>query len=332
MEEGTSLQDMLWYNKYKPKTLDDLKIPSDYRRDFEYFIDNKNIPHLLLYGPPGGGKTTLAHILCSKNGIIHNPDDNVLEVRGSSQKTRGISSVQDIIEPFLQYPPSGDDNLRIVLIDEGDKLTPDALDSLRSTINDYSKYGRFIITCNYVSKLTDPIISRFEQGKYEFKQLPLEDVKSHCEHILNSEGIDYDEESLMKVINGFYPDIRKIVGRLQRHSYNGKLNISENDVKTLESNIVDKVIEFINLLLNGSDRREIGKCMKFISDSLENPDLDYAKMYEDLFFDKRIKNAAIKIKINQYANSHNYCVSPSMNFMAFVFSIREVVKDYYGNN
>ena len=119
------LVNSLWVEKYRPKILEDLILPTDYRRDFEICIKRKEISNFLFYGPPGSGKTCISLILSSKNGILERPDDNLLSLNGSAKETRGIGMVDTLIEPFLKVPPGGNDKQKIVFIDEADYLCLD---------------------------------------------------------------------------------------------------------------------------------------------------------------------------------------------------------------
>ena len=157
----SEILDSLWIEKYRPKTLEDLVLPERYKSDFEKVIEQGSISNLLFSGPPGGGKTTLALVLCSKNGVLFNRRDNLLMANGSSKKSRSIAFVDSVVEPFLKHPPAGD-KIKIVFMDEADNITSDAYDSWRGIIEKYHKaYARFIWTCNYVSKIPDPVQSRF---------------------------------------------------------------------------------------------------------------------------------------------------------------------------
>ena len=111
----SELLDSLWIEKYRPTTLDDLVLPEQYKFDFKKMIEKVSIPNLLFSGPQGGGKTTLAKVLCSKNGVLFNRKDNMLMANGSAKKTRSINFVDSVVEPFLKYPPSGD-KYKIVFI------------------------------------------------------------------------------------------------------------------------------------------------------------------------------------------------------------------------
>ena len=204
----------LWIEKYRPKKLDDLVLPEQYMNDFRKIIERGSLPNLLLSGPPGGGKSTLARVLCSKHGVLQNKKDNLLYINGSARKSRGIGFVDDVIEPFLKHPPSRDD-FRVVFIDEADNLTGDSYNSLRAVIEKYHvAYGRFIFTCNYISKIPDAIQSRFIQ--YIFRQIPKDFIFDYCIKILMSENIEYVDKDVKMIVNNLYPDVRKIVNVVQR--------------------------------------------------------------------------------------------------------------------
>ena len=109
-----NITNSLWVERYRPKKLEKLVLPENYKKDFESGIQKNEIPHLLFSGPPGSGKTCIAQILTSKEGIIQNKADNVLEVDGSAKETRGITFVQDVIEQYLKIPPANPDKYPII--------------------------------------------------------------------------------------------------------------------------------------------------------------------------------------------------------------------------
>lgn len=319
------LKDSLWVEKYRPRKIEDLRLPEDYKKDFIRYIKNKEIPHLLLHGPPGSGKSTLARVLCSKSGLISKQKDNVLEINGSAKGSRGISFVEEVIEPFLKYPPLGNDPYRIVFIDEIDNLTPDSFKSLRGVIEKYSKFGRFVTTCNYISKIPDPVQSRFGSGIYLFEKIPNEFVVEYCEYILTQENVKYDKKDIQYVIDSLYPDIRKIVGILQRNSSSGELKIQEN-ILTSEKRLVTSTLEIIEFLKN-NEVSKTSKNMQEILTLVNTAGLQFRNVYEQLFFSKGIP-VPCKVIINKYSNEHNFCLSPSMHFMGMIFEIIQSLKDY----
>lgn len=319
------LKDSLWVEKYRPRKIEDLRLPEDYKIDFTKYIKDKDIPHLLLYGPAGSGKSTLARILCSKNGLITKKMDNVLEINGSAKSSRGISFVSEVIEPFLKHPPAGNDPFKIVFIDEIDSFTPDSFKALRGIIEKYSKFGRFVVTCNYVSKIPDPIQSRFGSGMYLFEKIPTDFIISYCKQILEKEEIKYDEKDVKYVVDSLYPDVRKIVGILQRNSATGELKIQEN-ILTNEKKIVTTTTELIEFLKNGESKK-VSKNMSEILNLVNTPGLQFRNVYEQLFFSKGVP-VPCKVIINKYSNDHNFCLSPSMHFMGMIFEIIQSMKEY----
>jgi len=314
----------LWVERYRPKSIGDLVLPDEYRQNFEICIKRNEIPNLLFYGPPGGGKSTMARILTSKEGVIQNPSDNVMEINGSAKETRGIGFVDSTIEPYLKVPPSGNDKYKIIFIDECDYLTDAAMSSLRAIIEKYSKYGRFLFTCNIVSKVTEALMSRVQA--YEFKQLPLEFVEQYCNKILDSEKITYVSDSVKFVCSNLYPDVRRIVNCLQRNSLTGELKVNKDTVMTNEKLVISQILEIIAFTNDNQDAK-VGTCIGNLIKVLGEYDIEYRGIYSNLFFRKEVP-ATCKVIINRYSNTHGDCLIPQMHFMAMVFEIVKILREY----
>ena len=321
----SELLDSLWIEKYRPTTLDDLVLPEQYKFDFKKMIEKVSIPNLLFSGPQGGGKTTLAKVLCSKNGVLFNRKDNMLMANGSAKKTRSINFVDSVVEPFLKYPPSGD-KYKIVFIDEADQLTNDSFNSYRGIIEKYHvQYGRFIFTCNYLSKIPGPIQSRFTP--YTFSQISKEFVLAYCKKILTNETVEFDEKDINFIIDQLYPDVRQVVNVLQKSSWDNKLKFNKEDIITKERIITSTMIEIISFI-EKDEAQHIGRSVNSLIDLLSaNQDLEYRSVYTNLFFNKKIP-APAKIIVNKYSNDHQNCLIPHMHFMGMVFDIIRALRDF----
>jgi len=318
------LANSLWVEKYRPKKISELVLPDQYVEDFNICIQKQEISHFLFSGSPGSGKTCVAQILCSKEGIIQNKNDNVLEVDGSAKASRGITFVEDVIEQYLKIPPAPPDKYKIVFIDEADQLTDSAFKSLRHIMEKYSRHSRFILTCNYVSKIEDAVQSRCQH--YIFKQMPVEFVINYGKTILESEKISFDEKDLKFAVDQLYPDIRKIIGTLQKCSQTGKLKTDKNSVLSTEKTIISGIIEMIGFIQAGQDHK-INAIINNIVQLVGDMDLDYRAIYTDLFFRETVPTVA-KILINKYSNGHADCLLPHQHFMAMVFEIIQGLQKY----
>ena len=320
------VENYLFVEKYRPKILDDMVLSDEYRSIFQGFISNREVPHLLLSGPPGAGKTAISQILI-RELLGTDVEMDLLALNGSS--STGVDVVRNLIEEFLKSPSFGDNSkTKLVFIDEADYLSVNAMAALRNVMETFHESGRFILTCNYISKIIDPLQSRCQS--FEFKRLPKEHVVSHCEGILEKENIKYEKSSVIRVVNTFYPDVRKVINTLQSRSKDGELIIKKEDIESNEKlfrSFVTEIIVGVKTKNGPMVNTGVQSCQKL----LNSVEVDYQGLYQEIFNDSN-ENIPMwaKIMVNKYSSSHQGCMIPAMNLMAMVFDIIRCGKELRG--
>jgi DNA polymerase III delta prime subunit len=210
----------LWVEKYRPKTVDGYVFRDDHqRKQINTWIKDKSIPHLLLSGAAGIGKTTLAKILINEIGI---EDYDVLEINAS--RTNSVEDVRDKITNFVQMIPFGP--FKVVLLDEADYLSPNAQAALRGVMEEYHATSRFILTCNYPNRIIPAIHSRC-QG-FHVERTDQTEFTARVATILVEENVEFDLDTLDMYVKVAYPDLRKCIQLVQQNSTEGNLETPNN--------------------------------------------------------------------------------------------------------
>lgn len=231
----------IWNEKYRPQTLDTYVGNDTVKSTFQQYIETNDVPHLLLYGDAGSGKTTLAKIVA--NTIAK---DNYIYINASDENS--VDTVRDKIKQFASSIGFG--GLKLIILDECDYMTPNAQAALRNVIETFSKTTRFILTCNYVDKIIDPIQSRCQI----FNIVPpsKKEVAQHLVKILDGENVNYEKDNLATIINQSYPDIRRVINTTQRCVIGGVLKLDETTL--VEHNYLSSIVDILKSSKNKKEK------------------------------------------------------------------------------
>jgi DNA polymerase III delta prime subunit len=221
----------IWAEKYRPSKLSDYVGNETLKAKVKQYIETNDIPHLLLYGTAGTGKTTLAKL------ITNSIKCDVLYINASDEN--GIDTIRVKIKNFACN--IGFNPLKVVILDEADYFTPAAQAGLRNMMETYSQHTRFILTCNFHERIIEPIHSRCQS----FGVMPpsKKDVAGNLVNILKQENISFDKDGVVLLVNTHYPDIRAVINTAQRNVVDGVLKLAREDV--LEGDIKAKIVEII---------------------------------------------------------------------------------------
>ena len=293
----------LWVERYRPQDLSTYVGNEHLKTKVERFLDDGNIPHLLLYGRAGGGKTTLAKI------IVNNTECDYLYINASDE--RNIDLVRDKLKTFASS--IGFKPMKVVILDEADYLNVNsAQPALRNLMETFSAHCRFILTCNYVEKLIEPIQSRCQTHKIEPPSK--KEVALHSKTILEKENISFDLDDLALVVTAGYPDMRKVINELQRMSIDGKLSVDKDGMIHNEFKL-----QFLDAIRNGESLATIRK-MVADSNFTEYTEL-YRLLYDEVESFGVEKMPEIIADISKGSYQDVLVVDKEINFIATVSQI-----------
>jgi DNA polymerase III delta prime subunit len=304
-------ENSLFVEKYRSKALSEYVGNKQLKQIVLQYIKNKDIQNLLLYGTPGTGKTTLAKI------IINHIDCDSLYINASDE--RGIDTIRDKVQGFASsasFKP-----LKIIILDEADFLTIQAQASLRNIIETYSRTTRFILTCNYLERIIDPLQSRCQVLK--ITPPSKKEVAQHVANVLEQENINYELNDLVLVVNKHYPDVRKILNTCQVNTVEGKLTIDKSLIAS--NSYTDTILKE----LKSANKNSFKNIRQILADSnLDDFEEIYRFLYDNLdeYGKDDVNKALIIIEIENYMYHANFRIDKEISVMALISKILQTIQ------
>ena len=296
----------LLVEKYRSKTLDSYVGNDHIKKTIEQYLGQNDIQNLIFYGPAGTGKTTLAKL------IVNNLNCDYLYINASDE--RGIETIRDKVSGFAStasFKP-----LKVVILDEADFLTIQAQASLRNVIETFSRTTRFIMTCNYVERIIDPLQSRCQV----LKIIPpsKKEVAIHLAGVMTTEGTSYEMEHLKTIVNQYYPDLRKCLNTIQLSTQDKKLAIDKSVL--VSSNYMALILKELS---NAKPKwREIRQIIANANVS------DFEELYRYLYDNANVyasgREGMVAIYINEYSYQSNFRIDKEINCMALIQKLIEL--------
>ena len=304
-------ENSLWVEKFRPGTLEGYVGNEHIVEKVKLYIESGDVPHLLFYGQAGTGKTTLAKI------IANNVDADVMYINASDENN--VDTVRTKIKNFASTV--GFRTWKIVILDEADYMTANGQAALRNLMETFSNTTRFILTCNYVEKIIDPIQSRCQA----FAIIPPSkiDVAKRVAGILDELSITYDKKDLVAIINAGYPDIRRVLNACQRQVIDKELRVDNDSI--IQANYMTKLLEIFKSDLNKKDAfKEI---RQLIADSKVK---DFTNLHKFLFdeIDEYAKGhiAAVILILAESQYQDSFVVDKELHMMSTIVKLLNELK------
>tara|TARA_B110000003_G_scaffold275747_1_gene319319 strand:+ start:755 stop:1702 length:948 start_codon:yes stop_codon:yes gene_type:complete len=296
----------LWVEKYRPSNLDEYVGNEHLKTKVADYLQSGDVPHLLFFGKAGTGKTTLAKL------IVNSIDCDYIVINASDENN--VDTVRNKVKGFASTV--GFKNSKIVILDEFDYMTPNAQAILRNLMETFSKHCRFILTCNYVEKVIDPIQSRCQT--FQIVPPTKKDVAIQVSQILGKEDVRFEPKDIVPIIDSSYPDIRKIINTCQLNSSKGVLKVDVANI--MNSDIKIKIVD----LLKGKDdkRNKYMKIRQAVADSrIQDFSELYGYLYEkiDEYAGDNTSNVILTLSEGQYKDS--MVIDKEITFMATIIQI-----------
>ena len=299
--------EFLWVEKYRPKKIEDCILPSGIKDTFQQFVNRGEIPNLLLAGPAGCGKTTVAKALCHELGVD-------FYVINGSDEGRFLETVRNNAKNFASTVSlSSEAKHKVIIIDEADNTTSDVQLLLRASIEEFANNCRFIFTCNYKNKIIEPLHSRCAVVDFSIKGKQKQEVAAkffkRLNFILDEERCESDKKVLVELINKHFPDWRRILNECQRYSVGGKI---DSGILATFSDIA------VNDLIKNLKEKNFPEVRKWVVSNLDNDASVLLRRIYDNLYESLVPNtipAAILI-IAKYQYQIAFVADQEINMLA----------------
>jgi len=265
------MEHLLWTEKYRPKSIDDCILPERLKKPFQEYVNQSNIPNLLLSGGAGVGKTTVAKAMCEEIGC------DVMVINGSDEG-RLIDTFRTKIKNFASSMSLAGGR-KVVIIDEADYCNAESVQpALRNFIEEFAGNCSFIFTCNYKNKLIEPLHSRCAVIDFALKNGEKAQMASafmkRIQSVLQSENVDYDDKVIAELIKKHFPDFRRVINELQRYAQLGKIDIGI--LSQISDVTINDIIKYIK-------EKDFGAIRKWVASNDIDPTAFYRKLYDNLY-------------------------------------------------
>ena len=306
------MSDFLWVEKYRPKTIEECILPSETKKTFIGFLSKGDVPNLLLSGPAGCGKTTVAKALCEELGADY-------YVINGSDEGRFLDTVRNQAINFASTVSitSGAKH-KVIIIDEADNTTHDVQLLLRANIEDFYGNCRFIFTCNYKNKIIEPLHSRCAVVDFSIRGKQKQEIAveffKRLNVILEKERVEYDKKVIVELINKHFPDWRRVLNECQRYSANGKI---DTGILATFSDVS------LNDLLKNMKQKNFSEVRKWVVDNLDNdPAMLLRRVYDSLYTSlKNVSIPAAVLIVAKYQYQVAFVADQEINILAALTEI-----------
>ena len=297
----------LLVEKYRPTVLQDYVGNEQVKDTIQKCLDQNDIQNFIFYGPAGTGKTTLAKL------IVKNLDCDYLYINASDEN--GIDTIRDKVKGFASS--ASWNGIKVVILDEADFITINGQAALRNVIETFSRSTRFILTCNFVERIIDPIQSRCQVLKIVPPSKSI--IAKHLADIMGKESISHDIKEVATIVNKNYPDVRKMLNTIQLSNQDGKLKIDESILAS--NNYAKEVLRELTKTKNWIKIRQI------IADSgVKDFEELYRLLFEHISIYAKDKEGSITIILNDHLHQSNFRIDKEINIMSAIAKIIETIK------